>query len=123
MTKPKRKLFKIIRRSCLTGAAVWVIQGRSRGTDRIRYWRVCRKEIQRVARWRETIEARKANIARMISGLTANMPALGYIPPAAEEALKVLRRMADKEPENDLTFYNHIMEERRRRKEDEKKQE
>ena len=114
-TKPKRKVLRIIRRSCLTGQAVWVIPGRSRETDRVRYWRVCRKEMERVRKWAAKVERRRSNIMRMLAGVTANLPALGDVPPAVADAMKVLRRMAAKEPELDRSFYDHIIEERKRK--------
>lgn len=52
---------------------------------------------------------------RMISDMTAGLPAVGDIPPATAAALKELRRMAEREPDRDLSFYEHIVEERRRK--------
>lgn len=114
-TKPKRKILRIIRRSCLTGHAVWVMQGRSSDTVRMHYWRACRKEIERFRKWASVVERRRSNIMRMISDMTAGLPAVGDIPPATAAALKELRRMAEREPDRDLSFYEHIVEERRRK--------
>lgn len=117
MLKNKIHNITIILKSCLTGTAVWIYQGPSRNAARLAYWRACKKEVERVGRLAEAAERRRANILRMLSELTAGMPATAEMPPEKKRLARQLLALAERKiPAG--AFYEHIMEERRRREED-----
>ena len=117
MFKNKIHSVTIILKSCLTGTAVWIYRGKSRNAARKAYWFACRKEMERVRRMAEAAERRRANVMRMLSELTAGMPATAELPPEKRQLARQLLSLSErKEPAGE--FYDHIMEERRRRDED-----
>ena len=103
----------IIRRSCLTGVPVWVYRGASKAGARQAYWRACKAEIERVRRWSEITADRTARITRFISQCMEKLPIDAELTPVQMEAAKQLRAILKKEPQCNMEFYNHIMEERR----------
>lgn len=107
-----------IRRSCLTGNAVWARRCRTKKEESQRYWRACRAEIERVRRWPETAARRKAAILDLLSRCTARLSAVAEMTPDMREAARQLVSIAEKGMPCHMEFYEHIMEERRRRKED-----
>lgn len=118
MLKNKIHSVTIILKSCLTGTAVWIYRGPSRDAARLAYWRACKKEVERVRRLAEAAERRKANVMRMLSELTAGMPATAEMPPEKRQLAKQLLSLSERKMPACGEFYNHIMEERRRREED-----
>lgn len=108
----------VIVRSCLTGKAVWIYQGPSKAACRKAYWRACKREMERVARWNETVDERRASLQRLLAELTARLPPMGELPPEKKAAAKVIASMAAERPKCDTAFYDHIVETRRRREED-----
>lgn len=118
MFKNKIHSVTIILKSCLTGKAVWIYRGPSRNAARLAYWRACRKEVERVRRWTEAAERRRANIMRILTELTAGMPAIAELPPEKRQLAKQLLSLSEKKIPAGGAFYDHIMEEQRRREED-----
>ena len=118
MRKKKPKVI-VIKRSCLTGEAVWVYRGPSREAARRAYWRACKREIQRVKDWGRTAAERVAAIRKLATDCTSRL-AGKVLTPAQEEAIRQLKTIEKKLPEYHCAFYDHIMEERRRRKADSK---
>lgn len=108
----------VIRKSCLTGKAVWIYRGPSHNAARIAYWRACKKEIERIRQWPERMARRKAEILAFLSELTANLPPVEEMPPEKRALARKLLAMADEQPDPGRAFYDHIMEERRRKEED-----
>lgn len=118
MIQRKEYPVTVIRKSCLTGKAVWIYRGPSHNAARIAYWRACKKEVERVRNWPETMARRKANILAFLSELTANLPPLAEMPPEKRAAARKMLALAEEQPDPGLAFYEHIMEERRRKEED-----
>lgn len=111
--KRKPRILRIIRRSALTGKAVWLSHQRSYQTEWTAYKRACLKEINRMRQWANTVNRRRRNIQRLLTELTASLPILGDIPPEQRMAAKVLTQMAANEPPKQSDFYDHICEEKR----------
>ena len=105
----------IIRYSCINGKAVWLYRGQSHDAMRKAYWRARRHEMTLQRKWPRMIARRAANIRRLLDECLAAMPIIGELTPAQRTAVKTLKALADKPPEYDTTFYNHILGERRRR--------
>lgn len=116
MPKPlKRRIIKTIRKSALTGKAVWLSHERTYKTGWKAYRFACRKEAMRISRWAYTVARRRKNITRLLAKLTESLPILGDIPREQRDAAKALMQMADNEPPKQSDFYDHICEERRQR--------
>lgn len=118
MFKNKIHNITIILKSCLTGKAVWIYRGPSKHAARKAYWSACHKEMARMRQWADKAAQRKANIQRMLSELTAGMPATGELPPEKKTAARQLLAISEKALPTGSEFYNHIIEERRRRETD-----
>lgn len=118
MLKKKLHNITVILKSCLTGKAVWIYRGPSRSAARMAYWRACRSEVERVRQRAEAAARRRANIQRMLSELTAAMPATGDLPPEKKALARQLLSLSEKKIPAGGAFYDHIMEERRRREAD-----
>lgn len=107
-----------IRRSCLTGEAVWIYRGNSRGAARKSYFLACQRELERVQRWNERASKRRANIMRLLNECQADMPVTKTLAGSQRQAAEQLKNISCAAFLCDKTFYNHIVEERRRRAED-----
>ena len=117
MPKPlKRRIIKTIRKSALTGKAVWLSHERTYKTGWKAYRFACHKEAMRINHWACTVARRRKNITRLFAKLTESLPILGDIPREQREAAKAIMQMADNEPPKQSDFYDHICEERRLRK-------
>jgi hypothetical protein len=115
MTKPKKRILKVIRKSLLTGKAIWVGVERTYNAEWKAYKRACQKESLRMNLWSRTMARRKKNILFLLNELTARLPILGDITKEQREAVKFLTQMAEKEPPKQSDFFDHIQEERRQR--------
>lgn len=111
-----RHLITVIRRSCLTGAAVWVYQGPSRSAAMRAYHRACVKEVRRVRQWVKTAEQRMSNVASLMAACQARLPAGARLTPEQAAAARRLKAIQETAADCHMEFYDHIMEERRRRK-------
>lgn len=107
---------KVLRRSLLTGNAVWIGHERSYKAEWEAYKTACLNEINRMRQWPSMMKRRKRNILRLISEVSAKLPILGEIPPEKREALKVLAQVAENEPPRQSDFYDHIKEEKRQKR-------
>lgn len=116
MTKQKRKILKVIRKSVLTGKAVWAYHKLCSKPEYMAYRTACDKEINIMRQWGNIANRRRKNIMHMLHKLTANLPLLGDIGQEKREAAKMLMNMADKEPPKKSDFYDHIQEEKRQRR-------
>lgn len=105
-------------RSCVNDRVVWIYHGTTRQAVRLAYWKVCRKEIERMRNWPATAAARMEPLERLLAVCTASMSGVTDPTPAQKEALRTLRTLCRRPPECDTDFYDHIVEERRRRAED-----
>lgn len=112
MTRRKPNIIKIIRKSCLTGKAVWVSHERAYLAEWKAYKNACRQEINRVKSWSRTIGRRKSNILAMLNDLTANIPIVGNIPARKKDSARLLRLLAETQHECYKGFYHHIIAER-----------
>jgi predicted Fe-S protein YdhL (DUF1289 family) len=106
-----------IRYSCLTGRAVWLHTGPSKGAVWTAYSRACSREVERMRNWREMTAERKSNVMRLLNDCLAGQPLMEELPPEKKAAVKELLEVA-KNRECDREFYEHVMEERKRREED-----
>lgn len=118
MNRYQDNLITVIRRSCLTGNAVWVYRGPSANAARMKYWRAANKEVERVRNWSSHVSVRTANIIRLQTECMNQLPINAEIPPSKSAAAKRLQAMAKLKESCYLEFFNHIMEERRRKKKD-----
>lgn len=115
MTKQKQRIMRVIRKSCLTGRAIWIGHKRSHEGEWKAYKRAARREIERIRNWGNVMERRKANVKRMLSSITANIPLRGNLTMEKKKAARELNTIADKTPSPDNGFYNHLIEELRKR--------
>ncbi|MBR5395766.1 MAG: hypothetical protein IK144_11920 [Bacteroidaceae bacterium] len=112
----KNSLITIIQKSCLTGQAVWIYRGPSERSARLAYWRACKRELERVRQWGETLAKRRSNIQRLLSCDSSSSSVLDAGLTAEQiEAAKQLLAIGKRETDGKTEFYNHIIEERRRR--------
>ena len=114
----KRPKVTIIRYSCLTGKAVWVYRGPSKGAACLAYWRACKAEIERVHHWSDIVVQRADGIRRLLTQCMADKPIDAELTAEQKEGARQLMAISKKPPVCDREFYDHIMEERRRRAED-----
>ena len=115
MTKRKKRMLKVIRKSALTGKAVWVGHKRSYQTEWRAYKRACCKEVNRMRQWAHTVNRRRKNILRFLGKLTDSLPIPSDIPEEQRSAAKSITQIADADPAKQSDFYDHICEERRQR--------
>ena len=118
MEKIRKYNVTILRHSCITGKLIWVYRGMSRHAGRDAYYRACKREIERVKHWPEYVAERKAQILKLLNDCLAKFPIDYVLTPEQKKAARTLMKIAEEEPECDMEFYNHVMEERRRREED-----
>ena len=112
----KKRILTVIRKSVLTGKAVWVSHSRSYQAEWKAYRIACNKEVNRMRQWGNIVNRRRRNIMRLLSDLTEGLPILGDMPPEQRAAAMVLRQMADMEPEKQSDFYDHLHEEKRQKR-------
>ena len=105
-----------LRKSCLTGKAIWIFQGFSKRAEYQAYHRACRCEVERVKHWDERMGKRKANIMRMLNDCVSVIPMTVELSSEQAEAVRCLQAVANEKVERDNDFYAHIQEVRRRRK-------
>lgn len=105
------------RRSCLTNKIVWICHAPTKGAARLAYWRACKRELERVKHWSNTVARRCANIARFRSDCTAEIPITAEFTPEQVSAARQLQSIEKHESEYHSDFYDHIIEERRQREE------
>jgi hypothetical protein len=117
-TKPKPKIWRHVRYSCIDGRPVWLSPERSYQAMYKAYNRACEHEIQRVRNGKRDLERRRKEILDMLDSIMAGMPILSEMTPKQRAAAKRLRSIADNLPPVYRGFYDHIMEERRRKKAD-----
>ena len=113
--KRKKRILKVIRKSALTGKAVWVGHARTYKNEWENYKAACRKEVNRMRQWAHTVNRRKRNVMRLLGKLTEGLPIIGDIPPELRAAAKSITQIADDEPPKHSDFYDHIKEESRQR--------
>ena len=106
----------IIRKSCLTGKAVWIYRGPSKNAARCLYYRVCKREMARIKHWSERVERRRSNIARFLSDCLAELPINAELTEQQTDAARQIQYLEKMELECHRDFYEHILEERRKRK-------
>lgn len=118
MKKKRRDIVTVIRKSCITGKAVWIYQGPSSKAASLAYWRACKKEIHRVRHlWGLMVSRRGRNIARLLAECTERIPLTAEMTPEQREAARELQQMEKRETTCYRDFYNHIVEESKRKNE------
>ena len=106
----------IIRRSCLTGKAVWIYRGASHEAARRSYWKACKMEIHRVKyMWGLMVARRGKNITRLLAACTEQIPLTAELTPEQKEAARQLQQTAKRGTTCDRDFYEHIMAESKHR--------
>lgn len=114
MAKRKRSKSIFIRRSCLTGNAVWIYRGEA-DNERKTYWKACRFEVERVQRWTDIVSRRMGNISRLISDCLVNIPLNVELTPQQKQAVRQLQSVGNKGIICHRDFYEHIMAQRKQR--------
>ncbi len=114
--KRKQRILRIIRRSALTGKAVWVEHTRTYKNEWDSYKYACRKEFVRMNQWTRTVARRRKNILLFLGKLTERLPIIGDIPHDKRDAAKVITQISDTEPAKQSDFYEHIQEEKRQKR-------
>lgn len=107
----------VIRRSCLTGYAVWLYRGSSRDASRVAYLYARKKEVERVLTWNERAMRRKSNILRLLNKCLETIPLDTVLTPEQNAAARMLRKISESDYLPDMAFYEHIQESDRRRNE------
>lgn len=97
-----------IRRSCLTGEVVWLYFGASRNAARVKYHKACLFEIERMKKWPEISDKRRANIKGLLSECQAEMPINATLTNQQKQAVMELRRICG-DFVCDKAFYDHII--------------
>lgn len=116
----KQRLLTVIRRSCLTGKAVWLYQGLTKTASNMAYCRACKREIERVKNWAEKIERRKSNILRLMNDCLAGLPLTAELTDTQKSAVLLLKKTSNERLVCDSDFYEHILTQKTRREEDAK---
>lgn len=106
-----------LRRSCLTGKIVWIYRASSKGAARHAYWKACKREMERVKHWSNTVAKRCSNVTRFLTDSTAEIPLTAELTPEQTAAARQLQSISKSEAEYHSDFYDHIIEEQRQRKE------
>lgn len=120
MNRTQQHSFTDIRRSCITGNAVWIYQGSSKSSAQTAYWKACRAEIERVRNWASTAARRMANIERLLNDCLAEIPINAELTQRQQDAVRRLQAIERKNFACNRDFYEHILEERHRRKQNKK---
>lgn len=120
MTKKKNKPLRVIRKSCVTGKAVWV----SHRTEYRAVWRsyktACKCEIERTKNLAEMAARLKGGVLKFLNDCLAHLPIDVPMTTEQQAAARQMLYMAEYNPYTKSEFYEHIVEERRRREEDRK---
>lgn len=109
------KNLTFIRRSCLTGRAVWIYRGPSEHAADESYRRACIREIERVRHFSDMAATRTRNISRLLNDCMDGIPFTAELTPQQREAAEQLHSLMSRGAYVS-EFYEHIVEERRRRK-------
>jgi hypothetical protein len=112
-TTKRQQFITVIRRSCLTGKAVWIYRGPSRGAAKKAYFRACKKEVERMKTIGKVVEQRIANVIHFLKECNGG----GELTPSQAQVVRQMQAAGKKEAEEPSEFYRHIMEMRRRRSE------
>ena len=112
----KRTVNIIIRKSCLTGKAMWIYTGASIEGAKNAYKRARRAEMERVSKWAETTVCRMENIKRLLNDCLSELPINAQLTPQQLKAVKELQTIARQSINGCSEFYNHVVETNRRRR-------
>lgn len=118
MTKKKYKPIKTIRRSCITGKAVWVTHCTTYHGILTAYKKACEHEIERTKNLAEMAARLKGSILKLLNDCLEGLPIDQPLTPEQQAAARQLLALAEYNPYTPSEFYYHIMEERRRKAED-----
>lgn len=111
--KRKKRILKVIRKSALTGRAVWVDRGRTYKSVWENYKNACKKEFVRMNQWTRIVARRKKNVTQFLDRLTEHLPILGDIPQNKRDAARSITLIVNGELSRQSDFYEHVREERR----------
>ena len=98
----------VIRKSRLTGQAVWMYEGSTRRAAHWAYWYARRKEVQRVNTWCDRALRRKSNILRLLNKCLDRIPLDAVLTPEQNAAARTLRKISKEAYLPDMEFYNYI---------------
>ncbi len=110
----KKHRVTVIRKSCLTGRAVWIYVGPSYEAARIAYHKACRKELERMRQWGQSVARRCANVARILADCTSALPLAAEMTAAQKEAARRLLALRDRRQPCSSEFFDHVVAEKRR---------
>ena len=115
----KKQIVTIIRRSCLTGNAMWIYQGASQESARKKYLQACKREIHRMRYLCGLMVARRGrNISRLLKDCTQQLSTASKLLPEQRAAIKSMQMIARQNVTCRSELYNHILEAHRRRQEE-----
>lgn len=106
----------VIRRSCITGNAVWIYRGPSLKAAREAYRRACKKEVERVRNWPQIAQQRREDLMNFLTKCMAKLP-LAELTPEQKECARRIKACEKELTYCHMEFYDHIIEEARRRNE------
>lgn len=99
----------VIRKSRLTGRAIWIYEGPTRRAAHWAYWYARRKEVQRVNTWCDRALRRKANILRLLNKCLEHIPLDAVLTPEQNAAARTLRKISEEAYLPDMEFYNQVI--------------
>lgn len=111
----KKDTVTVIKRSCLTGKAVWFYRGPSMESMRKAYFRACKREIERVHNWSHRMENCNASIRKLLNQCLDGLPINAELSPEQKEASSQLQGIIKRGTPCYREFYDHILEEARRK--------
>jgi hypothetical protein len=115
MSKPQCDF--VIRKSSITGRAVWIGKFLTKGAVRAAYHRACVKERERIKNWGDKIERRRRNIMHLLNDCLDRVGFTQQLTREQRAAARQLQKMANENIVCDTQFYDHIVEDSRRREE------
>lgn len=113
----RKKIVRIIKRSCLTGRVVWIYHGRSHEAGRKAYRKAVKREVHRIRQWTYRMAERRRKLMRMLGLGDSSSSSTIYdgMTPEQRAAAKEIVKMGKQPPPGDREFYDHIVAEARHR--------
>lgn len=107
--------FVAVRKSCLTGRAVWIYQGKSRAGASQAYARAFQREIRVRENCENISKVRAKNILSLLTECLSTTSVFESFSIEKKRAIETLKALSAVDIEYDCTFYNHYIEERSRK--------
>ena len=122
----KKKLHKkvagdsvlVIRRSCLTGKAVWLGRAKNKRVASAMYCRAKKAERLRQRKWKGRVERLRKWMTDALNNFLSELPITQELTPAQIEHIRAIQTLAQEEIPCDREFYEHILATDKRKRED-----